>query len=170
MYMLWNQLLPLLIILLLQPSLYFSSSSIINDEDNGVPQMPDVSIKCGECPCGSPCDPPQPPPPPSPLPSPPPLSCPPPPMILPPPPPPSPPPPLILPPPPPLPPKDGQCCKAPQVQVLPPPPRFIYVTGAPKTYHNDPYSVVIVAGVTRSNVLVRLLLIVGYGIVGILIF
>ncbi|XP_009588454.1 leucine-rich repeat extensin-like protein 1 [Nicotiana tomentosiformis] len=142
-----------------------ASTAITSDNDNNVdgPLMPDPSIKCGECPCGKPCNqqltPPissSPPPPPPPKASN--TYC----------------PPVIQQNPPS--PRFIYFTAPPAIQQSkpssPPPPRFIYFTAPPgNLYSTDPFNLQIYSGALTRNPLClnSLLLLVGCGILELLV-
>lgn len=125
----WSRI--LLIILLIPIATRVTYSTKVDDSININP-----SIKCGECPCLNPCN-----------------------QQLPPPLPPPPPPPYCSPPPPPPPPPPAQYCSPtpPAPALVPPPPRFIYVTG---NLHptNDPFNLQIYSRVAHTAACTFLLL------------
>lgn len=142
------------------------ATAITSDNDNNVdgPLMPDPSIKCGECPCGKPCNqqltPPissSPPPPPPPKASN--TYC----------------PPVIQQNPPS--PRFIYFTAPPAIQQSkpsspPPPPRFIYFTAPPgNLYSTDPFNLRIYSGALTRNPLClnSLLLMIGCGILELLV-
>ncbi|XP_011097218.1 amyloid beta A4 precursor protein-binding family B member 1-interacting protein-like [Sesamum indicum] len=120
--------------LVLQFSVLINASASFTTK---VDEVPDPSIKCGECPCVNPCSQQLPPPP------------------LPPPALPPPPPPPALPPPPP-----EQYCSPPPPRFVytagtspPPPPRWVYMTADPRHLNptNDPFSLQIYTNAAQDR-------------------
>ncbi|XVF20642.1 hypothetical protein REPUB_Repub12eG0018800 [Reevesia pubescens] len=102
-----------------------------------VPQAPTTEIKCGTCPCVNPCGQQS-------------LS-----------------PPQPPPPPPPPPPRFTYCNPLPMPPPPPPPPRFYYVTGVPgQLYTADPDDRWTFFSSSGRNVVGILLLLFGYGLLG----
>ncbi|XP_022854252.1 wiskott-Aldrich syndrome protein family member 2-like [Olea europaea var. sylvestris] len=145
----WNCI--FLMILIFHFSATATFSSKVDDDPLVAPavaKVPEVSIKCGECPCGNPCN--------QQLPS-----------LSPPPPPPPPKNQYCATPPTPPPPRFIYVTG----QMPPPPSRFIYTTGPPgNLYRTDPFNLQIYSSAAHNNVLVGLLLFVACGIMEFLVF